>query len=384
MKHLKRALVMLCVFVLVYLIHFNGELVKAEDACEPSSIKIYFQDSMDVLINTKLNFDGVVVKDNCGTELDDKVITNIIYDHVDSTIEKSYNVLITAFHQDNGWEDSKVVVVNVKADVIKPVINGVMEKYYFTLNSEITDENFLDGVTVSDNLDNEIDNEDIEVTLDNVDVNTVGIYDVIFEVTDGSNNTEEIKAQVVIVEELPKFIYGDEIITVEVYSNLDDIEQGFYAEFEDEKLGLELDEKDLNLDKLGTYNISFTARVYNLYETKDVEVSVVDTIKPEIKGLRKVEIKKGQYFNPETYLKTFDNYDDDVELIFKGDYDTNKPGVYYIDAIATDESGNESTVTLTLTVVKNNNTLLWVSVILGTGIIIGSAALYYIRKKRIY
>lgn len=73
---------------------------------------------------------------------------------------------------------------------------------------------------------------------------------------------------------------------------------------------------------------------------------IIDTIKPEIIGVKDIIIKQGDTIDLTQNIKVEDNIDKDIPLVITGDIDTNKVGEYEITYTATDRSNNKAEKTI--------------------------------------
>ena len=73
---------------------------------------------------------------------------------------------------------------------------------------------------------------------------------------------------------------------------------------------------------------------------------IIDTIKPEIIGVKDITIKQGDTIDLTQNIKVEDNIDKDIPLVITGDIDTNKVGEYEITYTATDKSNNKAEQTI--------------------------------------
>ncbi len=381
MKKIFQALVMLCVLVLVYMIH--GFNVNAKD-CGGVNI-ILLQDEIKVELNgEEPNYeDFVKVVDDCNTDITNIVQVNVT-DTVNVNIPGNYEVGYMVGY--GGKVDQEKLRVVVKEDIINPELNGYHEKYFFIKDSDITADDFLTDVTATDNKDGDV-TDDITIDISNIDSTAVGKYEAKFSVADSSDNLTEVTVEVHIIESELLLIKGLSNITYEV--NQDEPDYNTYITVYDEyKNDVEIffDTDDVEYDVIGSYNVTFTVKYYNIEETKTVTINIVDTEKPTITGAKKITIEKGDYFNPFKYFTVEDNYDDedDIELKISGHYSIDEIGEYDLVAIAKDKSGNEFRYNFQLKVVKaeKSNLVLWVSVILGVVVVGASGTLYFIRKKK--
>ena len=143
------------------------------------------------------------------------------------------------------------------------------------------------------------------------------------------------------------------------------------AEFVPDKMLVTIDEKDmtnllevdtsnLDLTKIGIYNI----RYYVTYKKKTYEeikqIEVVDTTKPEIilKGKNMTILLNEKYTDPGYEVK--DNYDTGLEdkVEVKSEVDTTKVGTYKVTYNVTDSSGNKADEKVREVTIKKPNVVI--------------------------
>lgn len=81
-------------------------------------------------------------------------------------------------------------------------------------------------------------------------------------------------------------------------------------------------------------------------------VIIPDTTAPQISGIDNVTITVGDPFDPASGVTALDDIDGNLtnSISISGTFDVNVPGVYVITYNVTDQSGNQTTLTRTLTV----------------------------------
>ncbi len=368
MKRLFIALVMLCVFVLV--IQFN---VLASVECNELDIIVINEDSLRIELNGEQpNYKELVKVYRCGVDVTETVNLTIDSNFVDTATEGTYNVIYLA--NDGVLYTVKTIEFTVKEDITPPVLNGYYDTYYFI--HEIKEDDFLSHVEA-------IDDKDGDIT-QNIIVNHSDV-DVTFTVSDSANNTTTVTVGVVILDEVPELLTISNI-TVEVHEDLPDfldyitINENYVDDIEVSYV------EEVNSNILGEYPVTYKAVLNNIQEEYEIDVQVVDSIPPEIIGIKKIKIKSGMMLNPTKYFTVHDNYDndDDIQLEVRGYYSLVEPDMYDVTVVATDSSGNKTEYDFQLIVDadKQNQLIIWTTLSLGVIMIGASGALYYIRKKR--
>ncbi len=119
---------------------------------------------------------------------------------------------------------------------------------------------------------------------------------------------------------------------------------------------LVIDTSNLNLEKLGSYEVSYSYTINGKKYEKIREVKVVDKIAPVITlSLSDVTILLGEKYNEPGY-KAIDNYDNDItsKVKVENNVDNSKTGTYEVIYAVSDTSGNTTKKTRTVTVKKPN------------------------------
>lgn len=132
----------------------------------------------------------------------------------------------------------------------------------------------LKGVTAYDAFDGDVTSK-VKVKTSNVDTNKVGVYSVIYSATDSENNTSEKEIKVTVLSSAPTITASDKetVLGEEI-----DLMTGVTAsDYEDGNLTSKITIKENNLDinKLGTYNVTYYVKdSSNKETTKTIKVTV--------------------------------------------------------------------------------------------------------------
>lgn len=169
--------------------------------------------------------------------------------------------------------------VNIYKDIIKVVDTTsptiILKENPTTINiGEEVD--FLDLVyEVSDNFD-EVSVDDLIVS-NNVNFNEVGRYEVVYELTDSSNNKNITILEVLIRDLVPPSIFADDI----------EVAKGEYKDFlmyvkatdnisKEEDIVIKITYNDVDFNKPGIYSVTFQAiDEYGNHSSKDINVRVL-------------------------------------------------------------------------------------------------------------
>lgn len=134
-----------------------------------------------------------------------------------------------------------------------------------------------------------------------------------------------------------------------------DIEDLLISEEDSNYTNLKIETDSLDTSSLGEKELEVTLS-YGLdnewnsqVEVSTLSYTVVDTVKPNITGVKDLTITAGDSVDFSA-IKSTDNVDGDVEVKVTGTYDKSKAGSYKLQATSTDSSGNEASSEFTLTV----------------------------------
>lgn len=289
---------------------------------------------------------GVEATDN----YDDVVLVNIDSSLVNLSQIGDYQITYTAIDK-SGNEAKKVATLTV-ADNTKPKIT-INRELIFKVNSKPFD--YFEFVDVLDNYD---ENPYIEI-LTEFNINKEGTYDFIVKASDLFNNQAIVDTLIIIAgDELPKFD-GIKNFIIEAKSK-----EPNYLEFVSatanygQDLIVKVDDSEVNINKIGTYTISYTTTdAIGNKAYQEAYVFVIDSSPPLIMGTKNIEVNQGEDFNPIAGVKAIDNYDgdisEDIKVISK--YNINKNGKYLINLTAIDKSGNVTETSYSLVVLGNND-----------------------------
>ena len=140
---------------------------------------------------------------------------------------------------------------------------------------------------------------------------------------------------------------GDKNVTIEVNSEYND--EGAKAEYKNKDITKDIKiEGEVDITKLGTYNIMYTIKYLKQEKKVDRKVEVVDTEKPTItlKGKEEVVVYTGNNYEDEGVTVT-DNYDTNLDdkVVVTNDIDNKKVGEYTVTYTVSDSSNNTNSVT---------------------------------------
>lgn len=262
--------------VFIYDIEKNIK-VKVVDKIKPE-IELIGNNPSDACSIQSYVEEGYKASDNYDGDITDKVTTNKKENIISYSVKDSSN---------NEATIEREIVVN---DKIPPVIKlKGKENNYVRINDKFVDE----GITISDNCDTEFNNVE---TINNVDTSKVGVYEIIYKVTDTSGNISQTK----------RYVY---VYNPDTSSNLSGGEKGvIYLTFDDGPSSY-------------TENILNVLKKYNIKATFFVTMSGKDKyIKREFEEGHTVGLHTATHEYKKVY-SSVENYFKDLETVKKRVYD---------------------------------------------------------------
>ena len=260
---------------------------------------------------------------------------------IDTSILATYKVKYNVTDSRNNKADEVIRTVQI-VDTTKPTIIIDNTNVYET---EVKTNIPTIKATVRDNYDQ---NPTLEIITNNINLNKVGTYTIIFKAKDSSGNeTIETREFKVIDTQVPTIKLNGNNPQIVQYGDAY-TELGAIAEDNAGNFMAKANLNNLDTTKLGTYTIIYTAKDESGNEATPVEriVKVVDTKAPEFSRFvdgegTVVSIVKGTEYIDQGVIFN-DNYDGQIIVSGTGVVNYNKVGTYTITYKVTDSSGNES------------------------------------------
>lgn len=255
-------------------------------------------------------------------------------------------------------------------DVSGPTVSGT-GSYITTYKDQTPIENIVSShVTAIDEKEGDV-SDTIAIVTDDYTGNrsTIGEYSVIIQANDSQSNVTQFKLIVIVKDEIAPVFLGPDHVTTNVDNPevLEALLANYSAvdEYDGElEIIVEEDDYTAHTSEIGTYavTISSTDSSGNK-ETIPVSIVIEDTISPEITSSTLMTQNISTPISTMTILSnitTSDNYNVQADItkeITRDTYSVNNTskGVYEIDVLLTDTSGNESTTTITITVIDDIN-----------------------------
>lgn len=246
---------------------------------------------------------------------------------------------------------------NTTIDLVPPNLSGTKDITY-AIGS--TEPDYLDGVTAIDIVDGDVTNS-IIVDDSDVDLTTPGTYLVIYIVSDTSGNGIQRLISIIVEDRTPPEIFGANDLTYYIGDTEPNYLQGITAtdNLDGDITNLvTVDDTSVDLFLPGSYTLTYSVTDTSGNDTQlSVSIMVIDDGLPEILGTEDLIYNIGDsipdYLNG---VSATDNADGDItDLIIVDDSNVNLTllGTYSLTYSVTDIAGNESQVTVSVTVVDN-------------------------------
>ena len=267
---------------------------------------------------------------------------------VNTSIVGDYRVTYNVADVTGKQADEVVRIVHV-VDTTAPVITVDDDNNIYSI--QINSEKPSFNASAEDNY-----TKDVEVVItDNINTAKVGTYFVTFTSEDEfGNKSTQIRTFEVVDTIAPVIKVTNRSEVVEVNTEFDPYVGVSVTDNSGEDITVEVELNNLDLTRLGTYVISYTAKdsTGNQAARVNKKITVKDSIAPEFKEFnafkgdksKELYIVVGSEFTDPGAVFT-DNYNLEEELVIvtEGTVDTNTIGTYTITYTATDSSGNETT-----------------------------------------
>ena len=266
-----------------------------------------------------------------------------------------YTLYFCAKDFSNNSSSPHKIIIEVKDD-IPPVIEG-LNHYTSYLSNPLTTQEILYSLAASDNHTDISSSIFIVHDYYSTYLNTLGEKKIIFQAMDSSNNvSSSFTVTIELIDDIKPQIFGLNTYTSylsnplslsylkQQLSVLDNFDGNISSKLETIE-----DTYTPNINKLGTYHITFKAIDYsnNESETFKINITNIDDVAPSINGPNslKYPIKEKPTLTDILYeFKAYDNIDTNIELVIdKDNYSSSlTTGTYYITLSCIDSSNNKS------------------------------------------
>lgn len=152
---------------------------------------------------------------------------------------------------------------------------------------------------------------------------------------------------------------GDEVISINLN---DEYKEHGYVVYGFDKYNVFINNR-VDTSRIGVYNVDYILNYGRKKIIKTRKVIVVDRVKPviELKGDDELFIKEGYKYDELGYTAT-DNYDGDITYLVKTSSNLkDEVGKYKIVYSVSDSSGNVSSITRIVNVIRNNNGVVYLT-----------------------
>ncbi len=298
----------------------------------------------------------ITVTDNSNREITKEI------DKTGLNINVVGNYRITYKATDESGNTAQATVDVYVVDEIAPEIKNVID-LKILLNSVISKATFLNNIVVSDNYDTNISTEHLVVDYNLVKVNTPGIYQIFYFISDSSGNYTTKKALVTVYDEDIPQINNLQNIRVSVgTTSIDYLKNITATDLTDGDITnkLIIYDDNVNLDKVGEYKVHYLIIDSSGNEKiETITVTVYDDEAPVIDGVKNLEIRVNEpdTYNEEFFLKDIivtDNVDTNLKAgVDLSSLDFSKLGQYTIIYFVEDTSGNITRINAIVTVIDD-------------------------------
>jgi hypothetical protein len=353
----------------------------------------FFQDEYELFPRIEINLENEINIEDEIISL--KIIAVDVYDnnHIETTtIQKEefgnilevwrignqgfkiYDEQTMIFDFDPTYEYSISFQFNYREKNYAPVFSG--ETYFVTnIDNPMSLQEIKSHITAIDDYDGDV-TENITLKEDNYTAynSQIGVYTIIFQVNDLSNNIAELTVQVNVTDVTAPIITGQKTYKQSMKTLLDlNIVKDNLTVTDNYDTNLiivqETDNYSSNYNIPGQYIVKYkavdTSGNIGYY---DVNIHVIDDILPVIEGSTKITKTYDEVLTIDTikqYLTATDNIDGDItsNIILENDNYTgngNKLGNYDITFSVTDNAGNKATHIVTIQVIDDLPPLFYV------------------------
>lgn len=216
--------------------------------------------------------------------------------------------------------------------------------------------NPLEGVSATDTEDGNITSS-IKVEQNNVDVNKVGTYQVVYKVTDSANDSTTKTITVTVTENKKPEITASDITTTlgKTKPNLLDGVTAIDVEDGDLTKEVTADDSKVSYDKVGEYPITYTVKdKFGNVTTKEVKLIIKDNLEPVIYASNKT-ITIGSEFKEKDGITAIDEEDGDITKnikVIENTVNTEKIGAYQVTYQVIDNNNHTVEKTIKVEVVN--------------------------------
>ncbi|MDO9629685.1 MAG: hypothetical protein Q7I99_07265 [Acholeplasmataceae bacterium] len=287
-------------------------------------------------INDVLTFDPRMFYERNGVEW--TFITT-----VNTNVVRAYNIKYRVNYPTYNISQVKTITFNIVD--LKPPVFIQVPQFSIPLSQKLPD--LKEGLIYSDNYD-AVSDVKVQINSSKVILNRIGIYEIVYQISDLSNNTVTMKSSLEVYDHLPPTITLKKEFLLSfgasfVWSNYLTIVDNY-----DTVIDIYIEDIDVNYSRLGSYPILIRATDQSGLSSEISQIlTIIDIEKPKITFKSQAPVIPVHSLESEAILKSFilnvtDNYDlisiDDV--IVYHDIEWNILGEYTIYYQLSDQSKN--------------------------------------------
>ncbi len=319
----------------------------------PPEIALHGEEQLEILRGGNYLDAGYAAVDNIDGDLTSKVVVD---GSVNTKVPGVYNITYKVTDNAGNAAVAKKRVVTVLSDKTAPVISlgGISEQ---KLEAGGVYVEF--GATATDNIEGNL-TDDILIE-GNVDVNTPGVYNLFYTVSDKDGNVGMAKRIVEIIDTKSPVVnlFGELAITIELGAQW--VEPGYSANdnADGDVSGQVQIEGNVNVNRYGVYRLSYsvTDSAGNTSSVVERNITVGDFGEPKIKlfGDNVVKLEAGTQY-VDSGFEALDKKDGNLtaNVTVSGNVQTEVPGNYELTYSVTDSDGNLSNLAKRLVVVEDS------------------------------
>lgn len=303
---------------------------------------------------------AIVATDDVDGNITSRIVVNET--NVDYSTPGLYTVSVTvadlAGNEQSASFNVRVLSEASADDDEAPLISGLNDITYYIGQ---TAPSFTQGVTAIDDVDDDLTDK-IVIDSSEVDLQTPGVYNVTYRVSDmAGNEALETRKVTVILDQTAPTLGGTRNYVVQLGNPAPNYATGVTANDNVDGLitsRIVIDSSSVNINQIGVYNVTYTVsdNAGNI-TTRTVTVTVATNPK-----LLHVEDRQSYYIGSSPYqpirgVVATDALDGDItsNISVQGTYSTTRPGRYTLTVSITNSAGFSTSQSVTLTVKANAN-----------------------------
>ena len=300
---------------------------------------------------------GVTATDNYDGDLTEEITIND--DAFNPLVEGTYEISYTV--SDSSGNEITLTREVIVTDDPLPEINGTSDFEILVFSDA---PNYLLNITASDEIDGDL-TSNIVYDDSNVNLNEVGSYPLIYSVTDLSNQMVTVTVYVHVIDNLAPVLSGVSDITYYMSDDLPNLLTGITAldNYDGDLTSLiSVTENGINYGVVGTYDITYSIKdASNNTSSQTITLTVIDNVAPTISGAINLIYTMGETIDLLSGITAYDLVDGDLSAYIAFDDELvnyEVEGTYYVTYSVIDSSFNSVEITIELSVVSGQTSVL--------------------------